>query len=98
MVDKGYNLQLKNDKCEILSSSRTEIASGTKTKVKIFHLNIGGKSCLIAQVDENWLWHIRMCHVNFDGMVKIGSTQTMRDLPNLIKPSNPVCKECQLGK
>lgn len=55
------------------------------------------KFCLIAEIDESWLWHRRMCHVNFDCMVKISSTQVERDLPKIVKPSNPICKECNLG-
>lgn len=65
MVEKGYTLQLNNGKCKILSSSIIKLALGTKTKCNIFHLNVGGKSCLIAQIDESWLSHRRMCHVNF---------------------------------
>lgn len=94
MVDKGYDLQFKNGKCRIFSGPGIEIASGTKTKGNIFHLNAGGKSCLIAQIDESWLWHRKMCHLNFDCMVKISSTQAVRDLPMLVKPTNLVCKEC----
>ena len=53
---------------------------------------------MIAQVDESWLWHRRMCHVNFDNIVKISSTRAARDLSKLMKPTNAIYKECQLGK
>jgi hypothetical protein len=43
MVDKGYNLQFKNGKCRILGSSENVIASDTKTKGNIFHLNSSNK-------------------------------------------------------
>lgn len=49
MVNKGYDLQHKNDKCRILDSSKIEIASGTKIKGNIFHLNSASKRCMIAQ-------------------------------------------------
>lgn len=38
-----------------------------------------------------------MCHVNFDCIVTISSSKEDRDIPKIIKPHNPVCKECQLG-
>jgi len=38
-----------------------------------------------------------MCHVNFDNIIKISNTQAVRDLPKLMKPTNSLCKECQLG-
>jgi hypothetical protein len=78
IVDKGYDLQFKNGKCRILSGSRSMITPGTKTKGNIFHLNIGANFFLIDQVDESWLWHRRLCHVNFDKIFKIISTQVVR--------------------
>lgn len=97
IVDKGYDLQFKNGKCKILNTSGIEISSRTKTEGHIFHLNAGEKSCLISHIDEIWLWHRRMCHVNFDSMIKINSIQVVRDLHKIVKPINLVCKECQLG-
>lgn len=98
MVDKGYDLQFKNGTFKILNASSIEIAFGTKTKGNIFHLNADEKRCLISEIDESWLWHRRMYHVNFDCMVRISSTQVVRDLPKIVKPTNLVCKECQMGK
>lgn len=40
----------------------------------------------------------RMGHINFDNMVKISSTHAIRDLPKIIKPTNTLCKKCQMGK
>lgn len=39
-----------------------------------------------------------MCHVNFDNIIKISSSQIVRDVPKLMKPTNTICKECQLQK
>lgn len=75
-----------------------EIATGNQTRGNIFHLNNNEKACLIAHIDESWLWNKRLCHVNFDCIVKIITTKAVRDLPNIVKPHNPVCKECQFGK
>lgn len=35
--------------------------------------------------------------LKFDNMVKISSTHVVRDLPKIIKPTNTVCKECNMG-
>lgn len=93
MVDKGYDIQFKDGKCKILNAFSIEIASGTKTEGSIFHLNAGEKICLIVKIDESWLWHRRMHHVNFDSLIKISSTQVVRDLHEIIKLVNSVCKE-----
>lgn len=98
LVEKGFQLQFKNGKCKIMNRTSLEIATGNQTRGNIFHLNNNEKTCLIAHIDESWLWHKRLCHVNFYCIVKISSTKVVRDLPKIVKPHNPVCKECQMGK
>ena len=49
-------------------------------------------------VDESWLWHGRLGHLNFDNLVKISKREAIRDLPKIVKPHNSVCKHCQHGK
>lgn len=98
LVEKGFQLQFKNGKCKIMNRTSLEIATGNQTRGNIFHLNNSKKTCLIAHIDESWLWHKRLCHVNFDCMVKISTTKAVRDLPKIVKPQNTVCKECQFGK
>lgn len=39
-----------------------------------------------------------MGHINFDIMVKMSSTHVVRDIPTVVKPTNILCKECQMGK
>lgn len=98
MVDRGFQIQFKDGKCKIISKSGLEIAIGTETKGHIFRFNSGEKTCLIAHIYEIWLWHKRLCHVNFDCIVNISSTKAVRDLPKIVKPHNSICKECQMGK
>ena len=69
-----------------------------QTKGNLFYLDLGDFSCLIAQVEESWLWHIRVCHVNFDNMVKINKFQKVRGISCLKKPDVGLCKNCQIGK
>ena len=51
-----------------------------------------------TKIDNNWLWHRRFCHINFDDIVKSSKTFSMRDLPKIAKPTDIVCKECILAK
>jgi len=39
-----------------------------------------------------------MGHINFDNLVKISKTKAVREMPEIIKPTNPTCKQCQHGK
>jgi hypothetical protein len=52
----------------------------------------------MSQVDEIWLFHIRMGHLSFDNLIKASKKGVVKDMPKFIKPSNPICKHCQLGK
>ena len=52
----------------------------------------------LSMVDESWLWHRRLGHLNFDNLVKISKKEIVRDLPKIIKPLNLVCRHCQHGK
>ena len=49
-------------------------------------------------MDESWLWHRRMGNINFDNLVKISNLEAVRNLPKITKPSNLICRHCQLGK
>ena len=49
-------------------------------------------------VNESWLWHRRLGHLNFDNLVKISKKEVVRDLPKIVKPLNSVCRHYQHGK
>ena len=49
-------------------------------------------------VNESWLWNRRLGHINFDNIMKVRNIGVVRNLPKIIKPSNPICRHCQVGK
>ena len=55
-------------------------------------------TCLVTKVDDNWLWHKRFCHINFDSIVNIRSMFAVRYFPKIVKPTNTICKESILAK
>lgn len=95
---KGYPLEFKNGMYKIYWSQGELIATDKQTKANLFHLNPKVSNYLITKVDDSWLWHRRFCHINFDNIVKVSKSKTVRGLPQLDKPVNALCKECQLGK
>ena len=60
-----------NGKEKLLDDKENLIGLGKKTKGNLFYLDLGECSCFIAQVEEIWLWHRRICHVNSNNMIKI---------------------------
>jgi hypothetical protein len=56
------------------------------------------EECHMSQADESWLWHKRMGHLSFDNLIKDSKKGVVKDMPKVMKPSDPVCKHCQLEK
>lgn len=52
----------------------------------------------MGKVDECWLWHMRLGHLNFDSLVKVSKRGYLRHIPQIIKPTNTFYDECQRGK
>ena len=87
-----------NGKAKLLDDKGNLIGSGKQTKGNLFYLDLGECSYFIAQIEEIWLWHRRLCHVNFDNLVKIRKHKRVRGIPSLKKPDVGLCKNCQIGK
>ena len=60
-----------NGKEKMLDGKGNLIGTGNQTKGNLFYLDLAKSSCFLAQVEEIWLGHKRMFHVNFDNMVTI---------------------------
>ena len=61
----------------------------------IYILNeIGKESCCLGKKYESWIWHKKMRHIHFDNLVNISKRQSIRDMPDITKLDNVVCKHC----
>jgi hypothetical protein len=60
----------------------------------MFSVKSKEKKCCMGQVNESWLWHRRMGHINFGNILKLNKTQAIRDMPRISKPTNTICKPC----
>jgi transposase InsO family protein len=98
--DQGHILIFYSQKCEIRKEgSRKLVAIAPRTSSNVYILDIKEEEeCYMSQVDESWLWHKRMGHLSFDNLIKASRKEAVKDMPKIIKPSDPVCKHCQLGK
>ena len=74
------------------------IRKGEQNSSNLFYLDIGDATYLIVETNDVWLWHKRLCHVNFDKLISINDMKKVRGLPKLKKPNNIMCKQCQLDK
>jgi transposase InsO family protein len=75
------------------------IATAARTSSNIYVLSeIGNEKCCLGKEDESWLWHRRMGHIHFDNLVKVRKREAVREMPQITKPTNTLCKHCQQGK
>ena len=80
------------------------VASGKRSKGNVYNLkditntNNHEDVFLMGQVNESWLWHKRLGHLNFDNLVKVSKHQKVRGMPCISKPENVICEGYQHGK
>ena len=74
------------------------IAKGVRTENNVYVLKEDKEKCHLRKIDESWLWHIRLGHLNFDHIVKLNNEGVVKDLPRIYKPNNFVCESCEMGK
>jgi hypothetical protein len=100
MCDQGHKVTFDSQKCEIRKEGlRKLIATTARNSSNIYVLSeIGNEKCCIRKEDESWLWHRRMGHIHFDNLVKVSKKEVVREIPQIRKPTNTLCKHCKLGK
>ena len=64
------------------------IGNGDQTRGNLFYLDMNDATCLAIEFDDVWIWHKRLCHVNFDNLVSISNMRRVRGFPKLKKSNN----------
>jgi hypothetical protein len=100
MCDQGHKVTFDSQKCEIRKEGSGKlVATAARTSSNIYVLSeIGNEKCCLGKEDESWLWHRRMGHIHFDNLVKVNKREAVREMPQITKPTNTLCKHCQQGK
>ena len=94
----GCKVKFEKKITKIRDTNGKLIGKGDQTRGNIFYLDIEDATCLVVEFDDVWLWHKRLCHVNFDNLVSINNMRKVRGLSKLKKLDNIMCKQCQLCK
>ena len=88
----GYKVEFENKIAKIYDTNGKLMGKGNQTRGNLFYLDIDDATCLVVEVDDVWLCHKRLCHVNFDNLVSINNMRRVRGLPKLKKSDNIICK------
>jgi hypothetical protein len=99
ICDQGHKVTFDSQNFEIRKEgSEKLIATIARTSRNINVLSeIGNEKCCIGKEDESRLWHRRMGHTHFDNLVKVSKIEAVREIPQITKPTNTLCKHCQQG-
>eukprot|EP00253_Pinus_taeda_P014397 PITA_14397 len=99
MCDQGHTMLFDSKKCEVRKEKSDQlVATASRAPNDIYTLDEIVKGCFLAKEDENWLWHRRMVHINFDSLVRNRKKKVVREMPLISKPTNAVCEHCRHGK
>jgi hypothetical protein len=100
MCDQGHNVTFDSQKCEIRKEGSWKlVATAARTSSKIYVLReIGNEKCCLGKEDEIWLWKRRMGHMHFYNLVKFSKREAVREIPQITKLTNTLCKHFQQGK
>jgi hypothetical protein len=100
MCDQGHKVTFDSQKCERRREGLGKLVDTTvRTSNNIYVLSeIGNEKCFLGKEDESWLWHRIMGHMHFDNLVKVSKREAIREMPQITKPTNTLCKNCQQGK
>jgi hypothetical protein len=100
MCDQGHKVTFDSQKCDIIKEGSIKlISTAARTSSNIYVLSeIGNEKCFVGNEDESWIWHRRMGHIQFDNLVKISRREEVREMPQITKLTNTLCKHCQQGK
>ncbi|GAU21256.1 hypothetical protein TSUD_286660 [Trifolium subterraneum] len=84
LLEKGYDIQLKNNNLSIRDHSNKFIAKVPMSRNRMFVLNIQNDvaQCLkMCYKEESWFWHLRFGHLNFGGLELLSKKEMVRGLP-----------------
>ncbi|GKV31343.1 hypothetical protein SLEP1_g40039 [Rubroshorea leprosula] len=99
MMD-GYSLVFENMACYVYKDGTKKelLIKVPMAKNKCFPLTLDCESALnVTLHDENWLWHHRYGHLNFQGLVHLSKQNLVLGLP-IIEQVDGVCESCVYGK
>ena len=65
-----YKVEFENNIAKIYDTNGKLIGKGDQTRSNLFYLDIDDATCLVAKLDDTWLWHKRLFHVNLDNLIK----------------------------
>ncbi|GKB23151.1 retrovirus-related pol polyprotein from transposon TNT 1-94 [Tanacetum coccineum] len=104
LCDSDLKVALRKHTCFVRNLEGVDLLSGSRG-TNLYTLSIGDmiKSspvCLLSKDSKtnSWLWHRRLCHLNFGTINQLAKQGLVRGLPKLKFEKDHLCSACSLGK
>ncbi|KAL4570004.1 hypothetical protein LXL04_025653 [Taraxacum kok-saghyz] len=105
LCNVGHRVEFDRGYSYIWNEDRTTCLATSKCNGNMYPLNIQmivGKPqlCFLSKAvnDVSWLWHRRLCHLNFRFINDLVTGEKVRGLPLLRFDNDTLCAACECGK
>jgi len=103
LCDKGFKIEFNNNCCLICEAKIDEVIHigkriGNIYMLKIKHASFHEFSCLVSKIDDFWLWHHRVSHINMHHLNHLVKKDLVMGIPKLKFEKNKLWEACQKGK
>ncbi|XP_004309938.1 PREDICTED: uncharacterized protein LOC101308341 [Fragaria vesca subsp. vesca] len=104
IVDEHDSVTFDKQRCVVLDGNGKSIMRGKRTRDQCYCVvakeKFSPQICFRSMICEEPLdlWHIRMCHLNHQDIVKLSSKEAVRGIPKLAGIPQGMCGECRVGK
>ncbi|KAI3728074.1 hypothetical protein L6452_16702 [Arctium lappa] len=102
--DKNLGVNFKSKRVTVKDDSGKELLIGRR-RSNLYTIDFSTakfpyKTCLLskASVQESWLWHRRLAHLNFKYIDRLAKNDSVRGLPTLRFQTDKLCRDCEKGK
>ncbi|KAI3735505.1 hypothetical protein L6452_15004 [Arctium lappa] len=102
--DRGLEINFKVKSCSVHTEDGKELLIGTR-KSNLYTINLSkvqtdNQVCLLtkASMQQSWLWHRRLSHLNFRYINKLVKGRLVKGIPELRYEKEHLCAACEKGK
>ncbi|KAI3769842.1 hypothetical protein L6452_00956 [Arctium lappa] len=102
--DKDLEVNFKAKSCSVRNEEGEELLVGTRESdlytINLSDVQTDKQVCLLskASMQQSWLWHRRLSHLNFRYINNMVSEKLVKGLPELRYEREHLCAACEKGK
>jgi len=101
LLEKGYTMNMQQKCIKVYDEKGRLMFKTSLSKNRTFKIDSNTKTiqCMssIHTEEEDWLWHYRFGHLNFNSLNQLGRKSMVSGLP-MIQPPKKICEGCVISK